>query len=116
LRVKAVIPIGKIRGARICPTHGCPNDMPCDEHKPKAWATSTRRERLPSNWSSIVRFIKRRDKGQCQWPGCQAKGTEVDHVIPNDDDDLTNLWLLCTDHHKAKTQSEAAQARRDRNA
>ena len=102
----------KVRGARICPKHGCPNDMPCEEHQRKAWEGSTRADRLPSNWDSIRRFVLRRDNYECQWPGCRATATEVDHVIPNDDHSPANLQSLCKPHHQRKTLAEAQAARR----
>lgn len=103
--------MGKIRGARICPKQGCPNDMPCAEHARPAWEGSTRRERLPSNWNTIRRRILKRDRHQCQAPGCRAKATEVDHVINNDDDSPENLQSLCSPCHRKKTQAEAQAGR-----
>lgn len=106
--------MSKMRGARICPTHGCPNDMPCEAHQRKAWEGSTRAERLPSNWSAIRRRILRRDGYRCQASGCGARATEVDHIIPNDDHSPENLQSLCSPHHLEKTLAEAAAARRER--
>lgn len=103
----------KMRGARICPTHGCPNDMPCTEHARKAWAGSTRAQRRPDGWKALRLRVLRRDAYRCQAPGCPAKATEVDHVIPNDDHDMANLQSLCTSCHSKKTQAEAAAARRE---
>lgn len=78
-----------------------------------AWSTSDRRLRLPKNWQAIRRQVIRRDRGRCQAiihaPGCDGVGTEVDHIIPGDNHDLSNLELLSTQCHKAKTARESAQ-------
>ncbi|MEU0577877.1 HNH endonuclease signature motif containing protein [Streptomyces griseoincarnatus] len=82
-----------------------------------AWETSNRRERLPDNWAAIRRRIIRRDGGVCVAPlldsgqRCGEYGTDVDHIIPGDNHDLSNLQLLCRWHHTRKTQRESAAAR-----
>lgn len=106
----------KIRGARICPTQGCPNDMPCTEHTRTPWATSNRRERLPNGWAKLRARILRRDRYRCQTQGCRARATEVDHVINNDDHDPTNLQSLCSPCHLKKTLAEAQAGRRNQTA
>lgn len=68
------------------------------------------------------RHCRDRDGQQCAWLGCEeTDDLEVDHKIPLwsvrdlPDDERRhyygpdNLWLLCKDHHKAKTKREAGQ-------
>jgi 5-methylcytosine-specific restriction protein A len=77
-----------------------------------AWSTSDRRLRLPKSWPAIRRQVIRRDRGRCQAqvhaPGCDGHGTEVDHIIPGDNHDLSNLMLLSSACHRAKTARESA--------
>jgi hypothetical protein len=67
-------------------------------------------------------FLVERDGRRCAWPGCdQVEGLEVEHRVPlwkvrdlSDDERRWyygpgNLWLLCCDHHKAKSAAEAAE-------
>src|SRR5690606_18328711 len=79
-----------------------------------AWSTSTRRRRLPPNWSAIRARILARDGGQCTWiehgQRCTSTGTDVDHIRPGDDHDNPNLRTLCQAHHKAKSSSEGGRA------
>jgi len=81
-----------------------------------AWATSTRRSRLPANWATLRRTVAHRAHGQCQWTTnhtrCHLPGTDCDHIIANDDHTLSNLQWLCHDHHRLKTNSESAAGRR----
>ena len=77
-----------------------------------AWESSDRRSRLPSNWSSIVAQVKKRDGGRCTWrlpsgARCPRPGTDVDHSEPGDNHALSNLQLLCHHHHEKKTQRES---------
>ncbi|MFH9735087.1 HNH endonuclease signature motif containing protein [Streptomyces sp. NPDC017260] len=82
-----------------------------------AWETSNRRERLPANWERLRARAIRRAGGRCEGAlldtgqRCEAKGTDVDHITPGDNHDLSNLQLLCRWHHTQKTQQEAAAAR-----
>jgi 5-methylcytosine-specific restriction protein A len=88
-----------------------------------AWETSDRRQRLPENWGALIRAVKKRaratsptDIEQCEkrLPSrrrCPRVGTDVDHVIPNDDHSLRNLRLLCAHHHGQKSSQEGRQAR-----
>ncbi len=73
------------------------------------WSSSDRRSRLPANWSTLVRTVKRRDEGVCQ--KCGRLGAEVDHIVPGDNHDLSNLQLLCSRCHRIKTLAEARRAR-----
>lgn len=86
------------------------------------WEGSDRKDRLPANWASeIVPEVKRRAGGQCQkilpsGARCPRPGSDVDHVIPNDDHRYSNLRLLCTEHHAKKSSREGNDARRAKRA
>jgi 5-methylcytosine-specific restriction protein A len=91
---------------------GCPtltSATRCDVHAPKPWATSTRRERLPRNWSSLVRLVMARDRRLCYL--CGADAYAVDHVVRGDDHRLTNLAAICKRCHDAKTAAESLAGR-----
>ena len=45
---------------------------------------------------------------------CPSDGTEVDHIVPGDNHDLTNLQLLCKACHAWKTRGEATAGLRAR--
>ena len=83
---------------------------------PGGWADSTRSARLPANWSQIRARILRRDQHRCQVLIdriiCGAYATDVDHVIPNDDDSDANLRAICAWHHRRKSSVEGNKARR----
>lgn len=76
---------------------------------PTGWIGSNRRSRLPSDWEQIRRQALDRDGHQCQHirydtgHKCLAPAHDIDHIIENDDDSLTNLQALCTWHHREKT-------------
>lgn len=96
----------------MCPR--CPEIQPCPVHGKVAWAGSTRRQRLPSNWEKLRRFVLQRD------PVCklcdQRLSTEVDHIERGDDHNVDNLQGVCSPCHRDKTLREAAEARRLRRA
>lgn len=69
---------------------------------------SSRRERLPSDWQRIRRYVLRRDSYKCTI--CSAKATDVDHIIAGDDHSLHNLQALCTQCHRKKSSSEGGKA------
>ena len=77
-----------------------------------AWARdSVRRRRLPSDWASRRRAVLVRDNHRCQWKVdalsvCGAPATDVDHVVPGDDDSFGNLRALCREHHALKSARE----------
>lgn len=90
------------------------------------WYRSRRKERFNKGWPRVRRMILARDGHSCQWPvtddfgvtrPCGAAANEVDHRrraengMP-DDDSPSNLWALCSYHHKIKTQCESAEQRR----
>lgn len=76
------------------------------------WAGSRRRQQLPPDWRSIVTTVRDRAGGHCEWPtGCDQPGTECDHwEHPNNHHPDALRWL-CTEHHRQKTQREAAAAK-----
>lgn len=84
------------------------------------WDTSTRRQRLPSDWASRRQRVLKRDGFRCTWfdiieNGSRIRctvteGLEVDHRIPNDDHSEGNLRTLCGAHHAIKTSQEGHAA------
>lgn len=81
-----------------------------------AWQGSDRADRLPDNWGRLRRRVMARDGYQCtavlrDGDRCVEVGTDVDHVVPGDDHDLTNLALLCRWHHARKSAREGQAAR-----
>ena len=81
-----------------------------------AWEGSTRRERLPADWSAIRKRVLRRDGHRCTHTDngirCSARATDVDHIIAGDDHSEHNLRSLCSDHHRAKSAREGYDAMR----
>lgn len=80
------------------------------------WSGSTRRSRLPSNWTRLARAVLERDGGRCHV--CGASGADgVDHIVPETlggTDDPSNLaaihhhvWPYC---HRTKSAREGGQA------
>lgn len=105
------------RGVTVCNERGCPELVGaganrCPAHTRDAWTGSTRRARLPKDWARIRARVLRRDRYQCQAPGCSARATDVDHIVNDDNHSESNLQALCAPHHKAKTARESARARR----
>jgi 5-methylcytosine-specific restriction enzyme A len=77
-----------------------------DGYPARSWQGSTRRKRLPSNWTELRKQVRERANGICQWSGCYSKGTECDHIVPGDDHSPENLQWLCWYHHRVKTGQE----------
>lgn len=105
-------PLPMARAGRSCSVPLCPHLKPCPVpgHERRAWEGSTRRARLPHDWShTIVPRILARD------PVCRVcakqRSTQVDHIVAGDDHRDENLQGICADCHRAKTQREAAEAR-----
>lgn len=98
------------RARKACSNPTCPELQPCPTHKPKPWATSTRRQRLPRGWGRIRARILRRDP-ICKVCG-NAASVEVDHIVAGDDHSDANLQGICKRCHREKTQAEAGRARR----
>lgn len=80
------------------------------------WKGSTRKGRLPGNWSSLRRQAKERAGGICEMVQygyrCTEVGTDCDHVKPGDNHDLSNLQWLCRRHHLEKTGRDSWNQRR----
>jgi 5-methylcytosine-specific restriction enzyme A len=84
-----------------------------------AWDTSTRKSRLPADWSTRRVRVLRRDGYKCQARDslgvqCGDPANQVDHIIPNDDDSYENLQSLCRWHHARKSSAEGVAARKPR--
>ncbi|MBV7294916.1 HNH endonuclease [Corynebacterium sp. TAE3-ERU12] len=79
---------------------------------------SNRRQRTSTGFSDRTRRrVLVRDGWVCQirGPQCITTAAEVDHITPffeGGDASMSNLRAVCTECHKAKTQSEAQRARR----
>jgi RNA-directed DNA polymerase len=93
---------------------------------PYTSAETLTRERLPEGQNRLIietrkgsedrrREIMARDNYTCRWGDCGAKVTletgHVDHIRPRycfgwkpDADKPENLWTLCLEHHKIKTE------------
>jgi 5-methylcytosine-specific restriction protein A len=83
---------------------------------------SSRRRKDPPGWSATRKAVIDRADGQCQHipegetqtQRCYLQGTDVDHIVnvaQGGSEELDNLQLLCTWHHKQKTAKEAAANR-----
>ena len=95
----------------LCAEVGCPvlcDSTYCPAHAPMHWNTSTRRHRLPPGWGRLRRQVLRRDGGICQT--CGDVATEVDHIVPGDNHDPSNLAAICTPCHRAKSSREGNAA------
>lgn len=112
----------RARAGAVCNIPGCPNDAVdgsrCPDHKPKAWATSNRRQRIgKSGWKlqAEAKYVIARDGGICHVCG-RPGADEADHLIPiaeGGSDDLTNKAAIHGDPcHKAKTADESRKTRR----
>ena len=95
---------------------------------PYTSAEALTRERLSEGQDRLViesrkgladrrREIMARDNYRCRWPGCGVKVTlgtgQVDHIRPRcvfgwkpDADKPENLWTLCLEHHRIKTEND----------
>lgn len=98
------------------------------------WATSNRRQRLPTNWNKLRKQVLAKANYKCQgldpvatppptsteveggvypWhhPACDMRATDVDHIVAGDNHELSNLQALSHACHTAKTTRENAQAK-----
>ena len=98
-------------GASRCPSHAT--------RTPSAhtrWLQAHPSDQAP--WVSLRTRVLLRYPS-CQWPGCSAPSTEVDHITEVADGgaflDEGNVQALCHEHHERKT-AIAAAARRARGA
>lgn len=85
----------------------------CQTHQRPAWYGSTRKQRLPKDWTTRRLIVLKRDKGICYLCGQQGADT-VDHIQQGDDHSLTNLAAVhdrVPPHcHRAKSSKEGLQA------
>jgi 5-methylcytosine-specific restriction endonuclease McrA len=86
----------------------------CKDHQKPQWFGSSRKKRLPQDWSTRRQIVLRRDRGicyLCNQPGADA----VDHKVPGDDHSLTNLAAVhehVAPHcHRLKSSQEGVEAR-----
>lgn len=81
----------------------------------QGWSGSTRRDRLPADWSSRRAYVLERDGFRCRallpdGRRCPNDATDVDHDLANDDDSYSNLQSLCRPHHQRKSSAEGGRA------
>lgn len=112
------------RASRRCPDPSCDLTVPCPKHG-RPWASSSRRQSLPSDWQAIRARILERDP-TCQlaypdtWPtargvdSCTGVALEVDHIGDADDHRPHMLRGVCPACHRRRTLEQAAHGRRRR--
>jgi 5-methylcytosine-specific restriction protein A len=88
----------------------------CEEHEPKPWQTSRRKERRQvSGWEEQRRARRVLERYMhCCWRCGRLGATQVDHVVPLAEggaDDESNLAPIHESCHRQKTQAEARRAR-----
>lgn len=86
---------------RFCPAHTRASRRRQDEVR----GTAAARGYCSARWKKLREYVLA-VQPLCQWPGCRAFATEVDHVIPKSDggaDEAGNLQGLCHHHHARKT-------------
>ncbi len=91
-----------------CPT--LTDQTYCPVHRPVPWAGSTRRKRLPPNWAALVALVLARDRNICHV--CGEYGWRVDHIVPGDNHDPSNLAPICLDCDKHKSAVEGGRSQR----
>jgi len=92
----------------------CGVKMPCPNHK-VGWAAKKPGTEMPSDWTAIRRRVWGRDNGLCVL--CKKPGSSVDHVVPRSQGgshDPSNLRVLCTPCHDAKSNIEKNWSRKRR--
>jgi 5-methylcytosine-specific restriction protein A len=79
------------------------------------WKGSDRKSRLPADWTRLRQAVLKRCGHRCEWMDgafrCPNDATDVDHIIPGDLHELSNLQGLCNPHHLTKTGREVQAAR-----
>lgn len=91
-----------------CRVPGCPNRSNCAVHRQSAPAgdrPSAAAQGYGAKWRKL-RTAYLRQHPYCEWPGCEARATDVDHIIPKAQggaDEWENLQGLCRSHHSRKT-------------
>lgn len=78
-----------------------------------SWNSSNRLSELPPNWPALRKAVLKRDGNRCQlqYQDCTVRATEVDHRLPGDDHDLSNLQAVCTACHSIKSSQEGIRER-----
>jgi 5-methylcytosine-specific restriction enzyme A len=82
----------------------------------QAWQRNTpHKDRSSWQWQQARQAALTRDKHRCtvveQDIRCTQQALEVDHIDQTNNHELNNLASMCTEHHRIKTQHEAATAR-----
>lgn len=105
-----------------CMTPGCseprvPGRARCRKHgSGSTWEGYAERHpervlRYKSGEWAMLRARQLREHPMCQWPGCTAGATQVDHRLAVADGgafaDPLNLQSICKTHHHAKTALDA---------
>lgn len=117
---------------RVCAEPGCPDFVErtgtnrCPDHDPGAWSGSTRRATLPTDWDERRQARLQLDNWTCVDCGLHdptGRLLECDHDGDRHDHRIESLRTRCTDRrhggngcHRRRTQQQAAEARRTRNA
>jgi 5-methylcytosine-specific restriction enzyme A len=94
-----------------CAAPRCPaltDQTHCEMHRPKPWASSNRKARLPGDWHKLRAAVLARDRHTCYL--CGAYANRVDHVIAGDNHDPANLAAICLDCDKHKSGQEGGRA------
>lgn len=73
------------------------------------WQGSTRRDRLPRDWRALCTATYTQYGHVCYL--CGEYASQIDHVIPGDDHELTNLRPICVRCHGRKSGREGGIAR-----
>ena len=110
-----------MRAPTVCAEPGCPNVASsggrCPAHaRPDRWAAGASGRAISARpWRRTRDQVLARDPVcRIAGPRCTTVATEVDHIVRGAGDHDTNLQGACHPCHQAKTQTEAAAARRPR--
>jgi 5-methylcytosine-specific restriction endonuclease McrA len=78
-----------------------------------AWAGSTRRQRLPTDWPERRLAVLERDGWCCRlrFAPCVGAASDADHIKAGDDHRLENLQAVCEPCHRVKSSREGHEAR-----
>ena len=108
-RLACDAPILEVRDAGPCnhaghEGHGCEQDEEGCGHEDKSCKLHLGRSQRRAG-AALERAVRVRDKGVCQFPGCESRGFlhlhHVTHWADGGPTDLDNLALLCSYHHRA---------------
>lgn len=100
---------------RICAEPGCPEptqETRCPKHTRSNDRKYSRHREVYNSprWRGLRRKVLRAEPW-CRTPDCTNLATDVDHIVPIDDDpgltwEESNLQPLCAKHHGQKTARE----------